>query len=157
MHPTPNRLACLALLWTALATPCLAESLTSSASSAGSASLGSVSDSLTGSSNSSAQNKPVAQGDYRVIDVAAIAERPGMLRLQMQATMQPGADGRLWLTLPQQALAQQPLRAGDLVHARYRPYGVEFARTDAATAREAFFLVLADDWHRELDPRAVKL
>ena len=157
MHPTPNRLACLALLWTTLAPLCLAESLTSSASSAGSASLGSVSDSLTGSSNSSAQNKPVAQGDYRVIDVAAIAERPGMLRLQMQATMQPGADGRLWLTLPRQALAQRPLLAGDLVHARHRPYGVEFARTDAANARVAFFLVLADDWHRELDPRAVTL
>ena len=157
MHPTPKRLACLALLWTAMATPCLAESLASSAASAGSVSLGSASDSLSGSSNSSAQNKPVAQGDYRVVDVAAIADRPGMLRLQMQATMKPGADGRLWLTLPRQALAQRPLLAGDLVHARHRPYGVEFARTDAANARVAFFLVLADDWHRELDPRAVTL
>ena len=157
MMPTPRHLAPVALLWLAMATPSLAESLASSASSAGSASLGSASDSLAGSSNSSAQNKPVAQGDYRVVDVAAVADRPGMLRLQMQATMNPGVDGRLWLTLPQQALAQRPLQAGDVVQARHRPYGVEFARADAAHAREAFFLVLADDWHRELDPRAVKL
>lgn len=154
---TPKHLAPLALLWIAMATPCLAESLASSASSAGSASLGSASDSLSTSSNSSTQNKPVAQGDYRVIDVATLPERPGMLRLQMQATTKPGAAGELWLTLPQQALAQRPLRAGDVVQARHRPYGVEFARTDAAHAREAFFLVLADDWHRELDPRALKL
>lgn len=157
MRITPQHLAPIALLWFAAATPCLAESLASSASSAGSASLGSASDSLSGSSNSSARDKPVAQGDYRVIEVAAVAERPGMLRLQMQATAKPGVDGKLWLVLPQQTLAQRPLRAGDVVHARQRPYGVEFARTDAANAREAFFLVLADDWHRELDPRAVNL
>ena len=153
MRLTPHHLAPLALLWFAAATPCLAESLASSASSAGSASLGSAS----GSSNSSARNKPVAQGDYRVVDVAAVAERPGMLRLHMQATANPGADGSLWLVLPQQTLAQRPLRVGDVVHARQRPYGVEFARTDSANAREAFFLVLADDWHRELDPRALRL
>ena len=157
MRLTPHHLAPLALLWFAAATPCLAESLASSASSAGSASLGSASDSLAGSSNSSARNKPVAQGDYRVVDVAAVAERPGMLRLQMQASANAGEDGRLWLVLPQQALAQRPLLVGDIVHARQRPYGVEFARTDSANAREAFFLVLADDWHRELDPRALRL
>ena len=157
MRLTPHHLAPMALLWFVAATPCLAESLASSASSAGSASLGSASDSLAGSSNSSARNKPVAQGDYRVVDVAAVAERPGMLRLQMQASANAGEDGRLWLVLPQQALAQRPLLVGDIVHARQRPYGVEFARTDSANAREAFFLVLADDWHRELDPRALRL
>lgn len=157
MRITPHHLAPFALLWLAAAAPCLAESLASSASSAGSASLGSASDSLSGSSNSSAGNKPVAQGDYRVIEVAAAAERPGMLRLQMQATAKPGEDGKLWLVLPRQTLAQRPLRAGDIVHARQRPYGVAFARADAAQGREAFFLVLADDWHREIDPRAVRL
>lgn len=157
MTPTPKPLATLALFWLAMATPCIADSLASSASSAGSASLGSASDSISTSSNSSAQNKPVAQGDYQVIDVATLAERPGMLRLRMQAVAQPGAAGQLWLTLPQQALAPRPLQAGEIVHARQRPYGIEFARTDSADTRTAFFLVLADDWHRELDPRAVKL
>ena len=157
MHLTPRHLAPIALLWFAAATPCLAESMASSASSAGSASLGSASDSLSGSSNSSARDKPVAQGDYRVVEVAAVAERPDMLRLQMQATANPGEDGSLWLVLPQQTLAQRPLLAGDIVHARARPYGVEFARADATQGREAFFLVLADDWHREIDPRAVRL
>lgn len=157
MRITPHHLAPIALLWFAATTPCLADSLASSASSAGSASLGSASDSLSGSSNSSARDKPVAQGDYRVVEVAAFADRPGMLRLKMQATANPGDDGTLWLVLPQQTLAQRPLLAGDIVHARQRPYGVEFARADAAQGREAFFLVLADDWHREIAPRAVQL
>ena len=154
---TLNRLASLAMLCLSTATPCLAESLASSASSAGSASLGSVSDSSAGSSNSSARKPTTAQGDYRVIEVAEVAERPGMLRLQLQATARPDAQGDLWLVLPRQVLAQRPLLPGDIVSARPRPYGVEFARADAANAREAFFLVLADDWHRELEPRAVSL
>ena len=47
---------------------------------------GSLSNSLTGSSNSSSPNTTVAEGDYRVIEVAELAERPGMLRLQLQAS-----------------------------------------------------------------------
>lgn len=155
MMPTHKRFAGIALFCLAASTPCLATSLGSSASDAGSASLGSVSDSLTGSSNSSSgETKPVAAGDYRVVDVAAVAERPGMLRVRLQATAQPGAGNEFWLVLPEQALAQRMLVAGDIVIASTRPYGVEFARADGANGREAFYLVLADDWHKELDPRA---
>jgi len=96
----------------------------------------------------------VAEGDYRVIEVAEAVDRPGMLQLTLQATRQAGAPGALWLTLPRQALAQRPLAAGDIVTAQQRPYGVEFSRQ---ASHEAFFLVLADDWHRELDPHAVTL
>ena len=36
--------------------------------------------------------------------------------------------------------------------ARHRPYGIEFARRDT---QQAFFLVLADAWHRDLETRVI--
>src|SRR6185436_15892890 len=63
------------------ALPCHADSFASSASSAGSASVGSLSDSLKGSSGSS--KTTVAEGDYRIVEVAA-ADRPNTLRVKMQ-------------------------------------------------------------------------
>lgn len=146
--------AVLAALALAAAMPARADSFTSSASSAGSASVGSLSDSLRGSSRSSSGPTKVADGDYRVIEVAAVADRPGMLQLRLQATATAGADGELWLTLPEKALASRAVAAGDVVQATNRPYGVQFAHADS---REAFFLVLADDWQRDLDSRLVTL
>lgn len=147
------RMACLSLLCAAAALPCQAESLASSASSAGSASSGSVSDSIKGSSDSSSHDKKVAEGPYRVIDVADVPGRPEMTRLKLRAT-EPGADREFFLELPRQALATRPLGTGDMVQARQRPYGFEFARFET---NEAFFLVLTDDWHRELDSHIVTL
>jgi hypothetical protein len=90
----------------------------------------------------------VAEGDYRVIDVATVAERPGMLRLHLQ----PEAAGdSFFLELPQ-AAAPRGFAAGDRVSAKQRPYGIEFAHADN---RQAFFLVLADEWFRELDSRPI--
>ena len=151
MTVSPTRLACALALGFACVIPSHAESLASSASSAASESIGSLSESVRGSSNSSTDKK-VSEGDYRIIEVAAIGERPGMLRLKMQAAAREGADGELYLDLPRKALGPQGLAAGDLVSARQRPYGYEFARADT---REAFFLVLADDWRGDLDPRPV--
>jgi hypothetical protein len=133
-----------------------AESLVSSASSAGSASVGSLSQSVTNSSNSSSGEKKVADGPYKVIEVAAAPGRPELLRVQMRRELQEGAAAAstLWLELPPQALAARPLRAGDVVNVLNRPYGLRFAH---AATREAFFLALADDWRGELDIRAVTL
>ncbi len=150
---TPIRLACITLLCLAT-TSTWADSFASSASSAGSASSGSVSDSIHGSSGSSTGDKPVAEGDYRIVAVADMADRPGKLRLTMHATAPQGEATEFYLDLPRQTLAQQGLAAGDVVSARHRPYGLEFARADTQTA---FFLVLADDWHRELDSNPVTL
>jgi hypothetical protein len=150
----PTRLALLALLCATAATPGLAESFASSASSAGSASLGSVSDSIKGSSNSSSPNRQVAEGDYRVIEIADVADRPGVLRLRLEASQRSADSSEFFLDLPQAALGTRGLAAGDVVSARRRPYGLEFARADT---REAFFLVLADDWYRELDAHALTL
>lgn len=154
MSMTPKRLAGLTLLWMAIAAPAWADSVASSASSAGSASVGSLSESVRGSSNSSSRDNQVAEGEYRVVEVAELDGRPGMLRLRLQAQQRPGDAGELWLDLSQQALERRGLAAGDLIRAQHRPYGVEFAYADT---REAFFLVLADAWRHELDPRAVTL
>lgn len=129
-----------------------ADSFVSSASSAGSQSSGSISDSLKGSSNSSSRdNNKVANGPYRIIDVAALPGRDGMTRLTLQAD---AAQASVVLDLPQAALDKQQLAQGDVVHAQNRAYGIEFSRNDT---RAAFFLVLADDWYGELATRPVSL
>ena len=128
-----------------------ADSFASSASSAGSASSGSVSDSLHGSSKSSTRDDKVADGDYRIIDVADVPERAGFVRVALQAD---GPDQRIALDLPRAVFAKQQLDRGDLVHAQRRVYGYEFSRGDT---REAFYLVMADDWYGELAARPLSL
>jgi hypothetical protein len=155
MFATSSRLIVVAVLCAGTASPCHAESFASSASSAGSASSGSVSDSLGNSSKSSTRTN-TADGDYRVIEVAELADRPGMLQLTLQATA-PGAGHEFVLKLPRQALAPRGINAGDIVQVRNRDYGLEFARANEAQAREAFFLVLDDAWQRELEPQPVPL
>ncbi len=147
-------IATLSAASTLAATTVWADSLASSASSAGSASLGSISDSIGGSSNSSGGNQKVADGDYRVIEVAVLATQPGLVRLTL-AALAPAGDGarEFTLTLPERAVAAQPVAVGDVVSARQRAYGVAFARATG----EAFFIALADDWRGELDARAVRL
>jgi hypothetical protein len=149
-----TRLAALTL-GIAAVMPATADSFTSSASSAGSASSGSLSDSIGNSSRSSSPDNKTADGDYRVIDVAELAAKPGMLQLRLQATQ--GEAHEFTLKLPREALGRKGIAVGDLVHARNRPYGLEFARLNDEKAREAFFLVLADDWHKELESRRVSL
>jgi len=156
MINTPLRLGCVALWCATLAMPCVAESFASSASSAGSASSGSASDSLNTSSKSSTGTK-TADGDYRVIEVAALADRPGMLQLTLQGTAAVGQEREFTLRLPRHALEPRGIATGDIVNVRNRDYGLEFARTDERAVREPFFLVLSDDWHRELEPRPVSL
>jgi hypothetical protein len=134
-----------------LAAPSYAESLASSASSTASASVGSLSDSLRGSSDSSSPNR-VAAGDHRVIEVAAVADKPGTLRVTLEPVNTSGNAQAFRLDLPQPLALGQGIAPGAIVAARERPYGVEFAKGEPA---QAFFLVLADDWYRELQSRAL--
>ena len=94
----------------------------------------------------------MAEGDYRVAAVEEIAGQPGMVRL----TLEPLASGTdaagFRLALPQRALGERRLGAGDTISARRRPYGLEFARGDT---RDAFFLVLADAWNQDLQTRVL--
>lgn len=151
MTPMLRRtLACL-VLTVPLAGTAFAESIASSASSTASASVGSLSDSLRGSSDSSARDRTTA-GDYRVVDVAAVADKPGVMRLTLQPVPAREEASTLLLDVPQAVVQQHAVAAGTMVAARERPYGIEFAKGEP---REPFFLVLADDWYRELHSRAL--
>jgi hypothetical protein len=128
-----------------------ADSFVSSASSAGSASSGSISDSLNGSSNSSKGDRKVADGEYRIIQIAQTPDRVGRTRVTMQAD---DPEQRVVLDLPQQTFEQQQLVNGDRMYAQNRVYGIEFGRGDT---HQPFYLVLADEWYGELASRPVKL
>lgn len=145
-------LAALALT-IAAALPAHAGSSASSASSEGSsASVGSVSTSFETSSDSSSKTDKVAAGDYKLIEVAQLPERPGMLRMKLQAVA--AANDSFFLYVPEQTLAQTPVALGEVVSARTRPYGVEFAKAESG---RPFYLVLHDAWYRELQTNAVVL
>jgi hypothetical protein len=159
-----------ALLFTAacaLAAPvCAASSASSAASDSVTTLLGSVSNSLGRSSDSSkGGDKTAAAGDYKIIEVTEVPNAPNApnapnvqlatLRLKLQGVVQnTAADGELFLYLPRAAFEQGQLRVGHIVTATPRPYGLEFSR---AATREAFFLVLHDEWYRDLQTRVVAL
>lgn len=132
----------------------LAGSLSASSAAGGSSASSASSTSVEKSSDSSTGNKGVAEGPHKIIDVATVPERPGMVRMKLQAVATAGADGEFFLYVPQQTVAQNRLAAGQTVLASQRPYGLEFAHADT---RQAFFLVLNDDWFRDLASNPVVL
>ncbi|HZE91326.1 MAG TPA: hypothetical protein VE029_06395 [Rhizobacter sp.] len=135
--------------------PACADSFASSASEGISASVGSVSDSFGASSDSSSKkDKKAAAGDYQVIEVALVEQRPGSVRLKLQPLADATEDRAVFLYLPQQAFDAHQIAVGQTVSARTRPYGMEFAKADTG---RAFFLVLEDAWYRELQSRQVRL
>lgn len=140
----------LVLLLAVAAAQAGAASSTSSAVSDGvSTSVGSLSTSVEHSSNSSSRDDQVADGEYRLIEVAAAPGRPGQVRLTLQ-----GAQRTFFLYVPQETLRQGGLHTGQVVAARQRDFGVEFA---AGAPRRTFFLALHDGWLPELQTRAVTL
>jgi hypothetical protein len=157
MNRTPTLLCAAALIALAGAAPALADSLASSASSASSESVGSVSTSFGKSSDSSTKTTTAAVGDYKIVALAAAPDRQGMLRVKLQALAENNADAEFFLYLPQAVAEQARLAEGGIVSARQRPYGTEFAYGAQGNEGQAFFLVLADDWYRELQSRAVQL
>lgn len=149
-----SRATLLAAFAAACALPVQAASTAaSSASSAGSASSGSVSDSMGSSSNSSGDDKRVAAGQYRVIDIAAAPGKPDTTRMTLHAAT-PGASQEFTLDVPNKALAQRGVGKGELVQVNTREYGYEFAHADS---KQAFFLALEDNWYRELGSHKVAI
>jgi hypothetical protein len=143
MIPAPRLLAALSL--TLLATPTwAASSAVASAVDSVSTSVGSISRSFKQSSDSSSKTV-VGQGTYEVVEVAQAEGQEHDVTLQ--AVPGQGASGRITLRLGPAAVADGALAPGRQVTARERPYGWEFARADT---RAPFFLLLADDWFREL-------
>jgi hypothetical protein len=169
-----KELSLVGLLCSALVAPAWAAS---SASSAASDSvgriLGSFSNSLGRSSDSSTGGEKAAAGDYNVIEVAEVfddivpasaasavagAERAvsdDRLRLKLQAVADDSPAGAFYLYLPRAAVQQGRVAVGHIVTAAARPYGLEFSA--ASTTREPFFLVLHDDWYQDLHTRVVSL
>jgi hypothetical protein len=141
--------ACVLTLCATL--PAAAESFASSASSAGSVSVGSLSDSLTGSSDASSRGGKVAAGEYRIVAIAAL---PGdRQRLQLQAV----ADARQAFTLDL-PLAAATLTVGEPIAVLDRAYGLAFARAAApGSAPQPFFVALNDTWRGDLDLRRVEI
>jgi hypothetical protein len=138
--------------------PAAADSLASAASSASiTVSVGTISGSFGRSSDSSSKTAPTANGDYKIIDLAAAPDRQGTVRLTLQALTDAGADNEFFLYLPQVVAEQARLRLGGIVTAHPRPYGTEFAQGARGETKQAFYLVLADDWYRELPAKAVQL
>jgi hypothetical protein len=155
MAPFMQRAAFATLIACGTAAPAWADpaSSASSASSTASTSVGSISGSIQKSSNSSSGNT-VAEGDYRIIEVADVADQPGTVRMKLQAVKDMGADGEFFLYVPYQVVEQGRLAAGAVVTARNKAYGVEFAH---AKTLKGFFMALKDDWYRELQTRPVSL
>ena len=149
-------LAAFALLTGAAALPCLAESsIASSASDSVSRSSASISDSITGSSHSSSPDNKQVKGDYKVIDMAEVADRPGMVQLHLQPVAAAAtADDELLLLLPREAAAQGHVSKDVVITALQRPYGIEFASGQPHTA---FFLALANDWAGDLNTAPLSL
>lgn len=146
--------AALALGMAAL--PVFASSTAASSASEGiSASVGSASTSFEKSSDASSKKDKTAAGDYKVTEVAEVAERPGTVRLTLApvaADAKP--DDSFVLYVPAQVVAGDPVATGQVITAKQRVYGVEFTKADTG---RAFFLVMHDAWHRELQSNAVTL
>lgn len=144
--------AVLASLALVAALPATATVATSSAvSDSVDVSARSITNSLKRSSDSSS-GRPVAQGDYRVTQVASVA--PELQEVTLQAVPGTGARGELVLHMPTRAVQAGGVAVGEVVAARQRPYGYELTRADT---KQAFFLLLDDPWYKELQSVLVRL
>ncbi len=138
--------------------PAMAElSLSSASSDSSSASIGASSTSI-GRSSEGSRHDRVAEGDYTVVEVADAADRPGLLRVKLRMTVPAAgaadADEAFDLYLPRANPAASRLAQGQVIRARLRPYGVEFAQGEP---QQPFFLVLQDAWYDELRSQPVRL
>jgi hypothetical protein len=143
MRHFTKSLATLALLAGTAPLTCLAaSSAASSVSDSLTQSSASISNSITDSSHSSSPDNKQAQGDYKVIDVAEVANQPGYVELHLMPVATNTVGQEIYLRLPRAAADQGHVGNGATVTALQRPYGIEFA---ANQPRAAFFLALADD------------
>jgi hypothetical protein len=77
------------------------------------------------------------------------------VRLQPQAADATAAGRAFDLVLPRQAAELGQLAVGQTIAAEHRPYGLAFAAVAGTGRANPFFLVLDDDWYRELQSRPV--
>jgi hypothetical protein len=125
-----------------------ADTVTSSASSLASKSVGSVSDSFQTSSESSSGETKAAAGPYTVTRVAQLADG----RQELQLAPQTAAQAPLTLRLPAALVAEQGLQAGAALHVLTRPYGLAVAHQAEG---EPFFVALNEPLRRDLESKKV--
>ena len=142
------------ILLAAACVPATAGSLVGSSAAGGSSASSAASDSVGASSDSSTRVVANADGPYRIVDVTPVPERPGTVRVTLQALATRESEEAVLLYLPQQTFERTGLAPGGTITAQQRPYGVEFAHADT---RRAFFLLLNDDVQRELRSNPVSL
>jgi len=133
-----------------------AQADSSSAFSASSTAIGSVSTSVEKSSDSSSGKKQMAQGRYTLVAMAPVEQQPGTLRLHLVAAT-PGASAEVTLVLPRQAVVNAQLVVGQTVAAEHRPYGLALAGVMPDGEASTFFLILGDAWFHEFESRPVLL
>ncbi len=155
MHTTHRLIPAVTVMVLAtLAVAATAGSLGASSAAGGSSASAGSSASSEASSDSSSRRQTAAAGPYRITDMVALAERPGQVRLQLQALAADAREPLHVLVLPQAIVAQHGLAAGQTVTARPQAYGTEFVHDGS---QQAFFLVLDDAWQRELGALPVLL
>jgi len=134
----------------------------SGAASAGVMSMVSVSDSIsatvggisTASSTvgkSSAKLLNLAEGDYKVVEVAQ-AQEAGKLRLTLHPLDETQAAEGFYLYVAAADVEEAQVRQGDIVSAKQRPYGVAMFGQGKA---DPFALVLNDGWRKQILPEAI--
>jgi hypothetical protein len=128
------------------------DTITSSASSLASKSVGASSDSISGSSKSSSGgDQKVAAGPYEVVQLADAQGKPGQQRLTLRATEATAAFN---LDLPADTARTAGVGVGQTVLVQDRPYGYAFALAQAP--QQPFYLVVHRAWEGELRSQAVK-
>nr|WP_315466087.1 hypothetical protein [uncultured Rhodoferax sp.] len=144
----------LAGMSAALATPAFALSLGSYSIVEGSRqSIGGLSTSVTTLSNASSTATGVAQGDYTLVEVVAMADRPDMVRLALANVDREQSSSDVYVYLPAQTYLDAGLQAGNIITAKQRSYGIELAR---ATDNKTFFLIVDDHVLNELKSTPVE-
>jgi len=88
--------------------------------------------------------------------MAEIAQQPNMIRVRLQG-LAAAQTQEFFLILPRKAAECGRLAEGKIVEAQERPFGLAFAALDMNGAASPFFLLLDDEWYRELESRPVVL
>lgn len=153
-HPLPHFAIFALLAGASIGCSHAASSATSVVSDSASSTASSASDSVKGSSNSSSRGTGMAAGDYRLIQVADTADRAGMVTMRLARADQPAVAHELEVTLPKTAFSTGSLNVGEILRVREKAYGWELVN---AGTQQAFFLVLADKWHKDLSLKPVVL
>lgn len=139
-------------------------SLYSIAGQCGSLSLVSVSDSIFASvegisnsvstvSKSASKATNLAEGDYRVVEVAEMHDEAMRVRLALRP-VEEGAGEGVYLYMRSEEFARSNVREGQLVSAKLRPYGVAIFGKGGA---EPFALVLNEQMSPQIRPVPVTL